>query len=135
MFDEQVLPRLRERAGATRVVRRRVLRIAAMPESEVDEIAAPCTGASRTRGPRSSGGGQVELHLVAHGDDAAQAESRIEALAAELRSALAFRIYGEDGRDLPHVVADLLRERGLTSPSPSRARAGCCPRASPRRLA
>ena len=41
MFDEQVLPLLRSRAGPTRVVRRRVLRIAAMPESEVDQVAAP----------------------------------------------------------------------------------------------
>jgi nicotinamide-nucleotide amidase len=115
MFDEQVLPRLRARAGATSVVRRRVLRIAAMPESEVDEIAAPVYG--RFANPKTTilgAAGQVELHLVAQGDDAAQAEGRIETLAAELRAALAFRIYGEDGRDLPHVVADLLRERGLT---------------------
>jgi nicotinamide-nucleotide amidase len=115
MFEEQVLPRLRARAGATRVVRRRVLRIAALPESEVDEIAAPVYG--RFENPKTTilgAAGQVELHLVAHGDDAPRAESRIEALAAELRGALAFRLYGEDGRDLPHVVADLLLERSLT---------------------
>jgi nicotinamide-nucleotide amidase len=115
MFEDETLPRLRARAGPTRVVRRRVLRIAAMPESEVDEIAAPVYG--RFENPKTTilgAAGQVELHLVARGDDAAQAEGRIEALAAELRGALAFRIYGEDGRDLPHVVADLLRERGLT---------------------
>ena len=115
MFEEQVLPRLRARAGATRVVRRRVLRIAAMPESEVDEIAAPVYG--RFENPRTTilgAAGQVELHLVAHGDDAAQAEGRIEALALELRAALAHRLYDEDGRDLPHVVVDLLRGLGLT---------------------
>ena len=54
MFDEQVLPRLRARVGATRVVRRRVLRIAGMSESGVDEVAA--ASASRVRssavGPR-----------------------------------------------------------------------------------
>ena len=115
MFEEQVLPRLRARAGATRVVRRRVLRIAAMPESEVDEIAAPVYG--RFENPKTTilgAAGQVELHLVAHGDGAAQAEGRIEALALELRAALAHRLYDEDGRDLPHVVVDLLRGLGLT---------------------
>ena len=115
MFEEQVLPRLRARAGTTRVVRRRVLRIAAMPESEVDEIAAPVYG--RFENPRTTilgAAGQVELHLVAHGDDAAQAEGRIEALALELRAALAHRLYDENGRDLPHVVVDLLRGLGLT---------------------
>jgi nicotinamide-nucleotide amidase len=115
MFEEQLLPRLRARAGATRVVRRRVLRIAAMPESEVDEVAAPVYG--RFENPRTTilgAAGQVELHLVAHGDGEAAAEAHIEALAVELRGALAHRIYAEDGRDLPHVVVDLIRARGLT---------------------
>jgi nicotinamide-nucleotide amidase len=115
MFEEQVLPRLRARAGATRVVRRRVLRIAAMPESEVDEIAAPVY--SRFDNPTTTilgAVGQVELHLVARGDGVEDAERRIEELAAALRSALPDRIFSEDGRDLPHVVIGLLRERGLS---------------------
>ena len=115
MFEEQVLPRLRERAGTRRVVRRRVLRIAAMPESEVDELAAPVY--SRFENPKTTilgAVGQVELHLVASGDGADEADSRIEELAAALRAALPGRIFSEDGRALPNVVVDLLRERGLT---------------------
>ena len=130
MFDEQVLPRLRARAGATRVVIRRVLRIAAMPESEVDEIAAPVY--SRFENPKTTilgAVGQVELHVVVHGDSPAEAEVRIEELAALLREALGGRVFSEDGRDLPRVVVDLLCERGLTlalaeaSPAP-----GACSR-------
>jgi nicotinamide-nucleotide amidase len=115
MFEEQVLPRLRARAGATRVVRRRVLRIAAMPESEVDELAAPVY--SRFENPRTTilgAAGQVELHLVANGDGPADAERRIDVLAEALRTALPGRIYGEDGRELPEVVMALLRERSLS---------------------
>ena len=115
MFDEQVLPRLRALAGATRVVRRRVLKIAGMPESGVDEVAAPVY--SRFSNPVTTilgAPGQVELHLVAHGDGEAEAESRIEELARPLRDALPGRIFSEDGRELPRVVADLLRERSLT---------------------
>lgn len=115
MFDEQVLPRLRALAGATRVVRRRVLKIAGMPESGVDEVAAPVY--SRFANPVTTilgAPGQVELHLVAHGDGEADAESRIEELARLLRDALPGRIFSEDGRELPRVVADLLRERSLT---------------------
>ena len=115
MFDEQVLPRLRERAGATRVVRRRVLRIAGMSESGVDEVAAPVY--SRFENPKTTilgAPGQVELHLVAQADGEAEAERRIEELAALLREALPGRIFSEDGRELPHVVTDLLRERSLT---------------------
>jgi nicotinamide-nucleotide amidase len=115
MFDEQVLPLLRARVGPTRVVRRRVLRIAAMPESEVDQVAAPVY--SRFEDVKTTilgAAGQIELHLVADGDGAGEAESRIEKLAAALREALPGRIFSEDGRELPHVVVDLLRERGLT---------------------
>ena len=115
MFDEHVLPRLRARAGATRVVRRRVLRIAGMPESGVDEVAAPIY--SRFENPTTTilgAPGQVELHLVAHADGEAEAESRIEELARLLREALPDRVFSEDGRELPQVVTELLRERALT---------------------
>jgi nicotinamide-nucleotide amidase len=115
MFDEQVLPLLRERAGPSRVVRRRVLRIAAMPESAVDELAAPVY--SRFENPTTTilgAAGQVELHLVARGEGEAEAEGRLEELAAALRAAMPGRIYSEDDRELPHVVVDLLRERSLT---------------------
>jgi nicotinamide-nucleotide amidase len=109
------VPRLRRLAGSTSVVRRRVLRIAAMPESEVDQIAAPVY--SRFENPKTTilgAAGQVELHLVAQAAAEAEADARIEALAAALRAVLPGRIFSEDGRELPQVVVDLLRERGLT---------------------
>ena len=93
MFEAQVLPRLRALAGAARIVHRRVLKIAAMPESEVDELAAPVY--SRFENPKTTilgVAGQVELHLVAHGDGLAEAEARIEELASLLR-----------GRSRPHL--------------------------------
>jgi nicotinamide-nucleotide amidase len=114
MFDEQVLPRLRARVGPTRVVRRRVLRIASMGESAVDELVAPVY--SRFENPKTTilgGAGQVELHLVAHGDGEAEAEVRIAELAQLLHEALPGRIFSDDGRELPRVVVDLLRERDL----------------------
>jgi len=115
MFEGQVLPRLRARAGASRVVRRRVMKIAAMGESDVDQRAAPVY--SRFENPRTTilgAAGQVELHLVAQGDGEADAERRIEELAVELRAALPGRFFSEDGRELPEVVVALLRERGRT---------------------
>ena len=115
LFDGQVLPRLRERVGATSVVRRRVLKIASLPEGEVDQIAAPVY--SRFDNPKTTilgSPGQVELHLVAQAPSAEESERRIEELAAALRRALPDRIYSEDGRELPAVVVDLLRARRLT---------------------
>ena len=46
-------------------------------------------------------------------DGEEEAERRIEELAARLRAVLPGRIFSEDGRELPHVVTDLLRERSL----------------------
>jgi nicotinamide-nucleotide amidase len=109
-----VLPELRRGAGG-RVIRRRVLRIAAMGESDVDQVAAPVY--RQFENPRTTilgGAGEVVLHLVGEGTSEQEAEERIETLARGLRERLPGRIYSEDGRDLPEVVAGLLRERGLS---------------------
>ena len=113
MFTEQVLPAVRERAGGA-VLRTRVVRIAAMAESDVEQAVAPVY--KTFTNPRTTilgAAGQVELHLVAEGGSEAEAEERIEALAAGIRRALPDRIFSEDGRELPEVVAGLLRSRKL----------------------
>ena len=114
MFTGQVLPIVRERAGGA-VLRTRVLRIAAMAESDVDQAASLVY--KTFTNPRTTilgAAGQVELHLTAEGKSEAEAEERIEALAVGIRQALPGRIFSEDGRELPEVVADLLRDRGRT---------------------
>jgi nicotinamide-nucleotide amidase len=110
MFTGQVLPIVRERAGGA-VLRTRVLRIAAMAESDVDQAAAPVY--KTFTNPRTTilgAAGQVELHLTAEGRSEAEAEERIEGLAVGIRQALPGRIFSEDGRELTEVVADLLRD-------------------------
>ena len=85
MFEEQVLPLLRERAGG-RVLRTRILKIAAMGESDVEQVVAPIY--KTFTNPRTTilgGPGQVELHLTAEGASAEEAEARIEELAAAIR--------------------------------------------------
>jgi nicotinamide-nucleotide amidase len=114
LFDAQVLPLVRQRAQGA-VLKTRVLRIASMGESEVEQLVAPIYKAFEN--PRTTilgGAGQVELHLVAEAADEAEADARIEALARPIREALAGRVYSEDGKDLAQVVAALLKERRLT---------------------
>ncbi|HEY5908929.1 MAG TPA: competence/damage-inducible protein A [Vicinamibacteria bacterium] len=113
MFDEDVLPRVRERAG-NRLLRRRILKIASMSESDVDQALAPLY---RTfLNPRTtilSAPGQVELHLTAEGADEAEAEAHLEKLAAGMRALLPGRFFTEDNLELPAVVGALLRARSL----------------------
>jgi nicotinamide-nucleotide amidase len=114
MFEEQVLPDVRALARGA-VLRRRILRIASMSESDVEQAVAPVY--RMYTNPRTTilgGPGQVELHLIGEGDSPEQAEQRVEALAAALRETLPGRIFSEDGRELPEVVAQLLRARSLT---------------------
>jgi nicotinamide-nucleotide amidase len=113
MFEEQVLPLVRVRAGAV-ILRRRILKIASMSESDVDQTLAPLY--KTYTNPRTtilSSPGQVELHLTARGADEAEAERHLEELAAGMRALLPGRFFSEDGRELPEVVAALLRERSL----------------------
>jgi len=114
MFDEQVLPLLRQQAGGRAIVTR-ILRIASMAESDVEQLVAPIY--TRFSNPTTTilgGAGQVELHLTAEAASAEDAAARIDELAAAIRQALAGRVYSEDGRELPEVVAGLLKERRLT---------------------
>ena len=114
MFEGQVLPLVAARAGGA-VLRTRVLKIASMSESDVEQAVAPLY--KTFTNPVTtilSNPGQVELHLTAEGRSAEECEARIEELARGMRERLPGRIYSEDGRDLPAVVAALMRERKLT---------------------
>jgi nicotinamide-nucleotide amidase len=111
LFERHVLPGLQARG---RFVRRRVLKIASMAESQVDEVVAPLyRGVENPRTTILGAPGQIELHLVAMGASTEEAEERIESLARRIRERLPDRIFSEDGRELPEVVAGLLLERGL----------------------
>jgi nicotinamide-nucleotide amidase len=113
MFEEHLLPVLQEQVGAN-VLRTRVLKIASMGESDVEQIVAPLY--KTFANPRTtilSAPGQVELHLTGEGASEDEALSRIEALASGIRRLLVDRVYSEDGRELHVVVSELLRERRL----------------------
>lgn len=113
LFDEQVAPFLRARAGG-RVLLRRVLKIAGLGESHVEERVAEVY--TRVENPRTTilgAPGQVELHLTAEAQDEAEAGELLEELSVKLRERLGERVFSEDGRELPEVVVGLLRDRGL----------------------
>jgi len=114
LFEAEVMPRLRQLAGG-RVVRSRVLRLAAVSESEVDRLVGPLY--ARVDNPRTtilSAAGEVELRFRASGATEAEAEGRIEALVSQVRDVLGDRIASEDGSSMEEVVARLLTERGQT---------------------
>ena len=116
MFDEQVLPRLRARAGATRVVqparpahrrharerggRDRRARLLPVREPEDHDPGSGRPGGAPPRGARRR---RPRRRAADRGARACSCATRS-----------AGRVFSEDGRDLPHVVMGLLRERGLS---------------------
>ncbi|MBN2370684.1 MAG: competence/damage-inducible protein A [Vicinamibacteria bacterium] len=114
MFESRILPMIRDLAGGSVLVTK-VLRVAGMGESDVDQLVASIY--ARFDNPRTTilgGPAQVELRLTGSGATVMEAEERIERLAALLRSRLGDRLFTEDGRELHEIVAELLSQRGLT---------------------
>lgn len=111
IMEESVLPVLRERAGGI-VGRRRILRIAGMGESAVEELVAPVY-ARWKEDPVTilASPGEVQLHLAVRGRPD-EAEARLAAMESDFRGVLGARVFGEDAEDLPLVVGRRLRERG-----------------------
>ena len=113
IFENLVLPALRERAGG-RVARRRVLRIAGMGESAVEQLVAPLY-AKWSEDPVTilASPGEVQLHLLARGAPA-EAERKLAEMESDFRAILGDRVFGEDGDDLAIVVGRLLMSRRRT---------------------
>jgi nicotinamide-nucleotide amidase len=115
MLEGFILPRLREFVGDGRLVRRAVLKVYGLPESEINERILPML--ARGRNPLLGllpHRGTIAVELAAAGTTPEEAEALIETDLAALRAELGRYIISEDGRDLPQVIADLLVERGLT---------------------
>ncbi|HKS25124.1 MAG TPA: competence/damage-inducible protein A [Thermoanaerobaculia bacterium] len=106
-------PWLAQQRGA-RARHRRVLKIAGMTESAVDERLKPYYDAHRDEWLTIlATGGQIELHLVADGDEAA-AKARIAERERELLDLFGERVFGYDDDSLEAAVGRLLAERGAT---------------------
>ncbi len=113
IFENRVLPELRESAGGT-VGRRRVLRIAGMGESAVEELVAPVYARWKDDPVTIlASPGEVQLHLAVRGE-ADMAEARLSAMEKDFRAILGDRIFGADADDLAAVVGRLLRESSRT---------------------
>ena len=121
MFENDVLPKLKERSGGV-VLRRRVIKVAGRGESHVEEVAQPVYGPWRDAEPAIlttilATPGQVELHLSAQGDDVGdedRLERALDAAVSALQSALGPVVFSVDGASLEDVVGALLLDRKLT---------------------
>ena len=123
MFEQHVLPGIRERAKGA-LIRTRVLRIASMSESDVEQVAAPIY--KTFTNPRTTILAQRARWAAPDRGSPAEAVPAPGALAKQLASPTE-RV--QRGRlELPEVVAGSCASASSPSPSPSPARGACWPR-------
>ena len=114
MFENHVQPRLQSKAGHLRVVRR-VLRVAGMGESAVDERIAPIY--TRYANPQTTilfNKSEIEVQLTARGRTEAEAETLLDKVSAELESELGHSIFAFQGEKMEEVVGLRLTVGGYT---------------------
>lgn len=111
MFVESVLPRF---TTGDRGLYRRVLKIAGMAESSVEEIVQPVY-AAHPDVPMTilAAPGEIQLQFAALGARN-EATERLDRIEGDFRKALGAEIFGKDDDTLEGVVGDLLRSRGRT---------------------
>lgn len=114
MFENFVLPKLREQAGEI-VVRRRVIRVAGMGESAVDELIAPIY--TQFENPSTTilfNRTEIEIHLTAKARTEAEAVALNEKVAAPIIEKLGANVFAENGETMEEIIAELLTKNNRT---------------------
>ncbi len=114
MFDNFVLPKLREKAGEV-FVKRKILRVTGLGESAADELIAPIY--TQYKNPQTStlfNRSELEIHLTAQANTELEAETLNEELAAKIIEKLGIAVFSTNGETMEEVVGSLLRESGET---------------------
>ena len=114
MFENHVAARLAGRAGALRVVRR-VLRVAGMGESAVDEKIAPVY--TQYDNPVTTilfNQSEIEVHLTARGRTEKEANDLLDRLSGQIEERLGNAIFSFAGEKMEEVVGLKLTLGGYT---------------------
>jgi len=114
MFEASVRPRLAEKSGDLRFARR-VLRVAGMGESAIDEKIAPIY--TRYQNPQTTilfNSSEVEIHLSAQARTEAAAEQLLDDLSEKLETELGDAVFAFRGETMEEVVGLRLSVSGFT---------------------
>ena len=114
LFDNEVAPRLAARLEPAHL-RRRLLRMALIPESQVDARCAPIYGQyPDIETTILAGSAEIQLHFVCAKPTAAEAQARVDELCGRLEAEMDEAIFSAHGESLEEIVLLHLGMRGLT---------------------
>ena len=114
LFENECIPRLRARIPAQHIATR-TLKMAMMPESQVDARVAPIYKTyPDVETTILAGAGEIQLHMRCRKDSQAEADARVEELAEKIEEELADAIFSRKGETIEQIVSYLLQMRSMT---------------------
>jgi nicotinamide-nucleotide amidase len=114
LFEGECMDRLKAKIPPQHIAIRE-LKIALMPESQVDARVAPIYKSFRdVQTTILAGAGEIQLHLRCRKESQAEAEARVEELAGKIDDELGDAIFSRKGENLEQIVSYLLQMRGMT---------------------
>jgi len=114
LFREQVLPRLGRRVSGVRLYSRE-LRVTGLGESHVEQRILPIYKRfPEVQTTILAAPGETQIHLRFWTEDAAHAKKTLDEIVQGFETALADRIFSQDGRALEEVVAEQLTLNNAT---------------------
>ncbi|MHB1416544.1 MAG: competence/damage-inducible protein A [Chloroflexota bacterium] len=113
MWTEDVAPRLRQRYGGV-IIFSKTLKVTGLGESTVEEMIRPLLNSANPTLATYAKADGIHVRITAKARTNEEALALIAGPEARAREILGDTIYGVDDEPLEGVVAELLRERGLT---------------------
>jgi nicotinamide-nucleotide amidase len=113
MWEEQVVPRLAKRLG-TAIIVSRTLKLAGVGESHAEEVLGDLTRSANPTLATYAKPDGVHLRVTAKAGNAGEAERLLGELETRVKEKVGRWHYGYETDNLPMVVGNLLRERGLS---------------------
>jgi nicotinamide-nucleotide amidase len=114
MFENFILPKLREKAGEI-FVKRRILRVAGMGESAIDEAIAPIY--TEYKNPQTTilfNRSEVEINLTAQAASETEADELLETVAQKIADKLGAAIFAMNGETMEEIIGKLLSKSKKT---------------------
>lgn len=114
MFERAVAPKLRETIPARHIATRQ-LRMALLPESQVDARTAPIyTQYKDVETTILAGQGEIQLHFLCGATSAERAKERVDELCGRIEDELGDDVFSSEGESLEQVVLYFLEIKGAT---------------------
>ena len=109
----QVFPYLRERYHLSGLIKARILHVAGMGESVIDEHVGEFELLTNPTVGLAAHNGMVDVRITAKAESMAQADEIIAGVEKTIRERLGKAIYGADGETLEDATLNALAKRGL----------------------